>query len=188
MRNQRAAAEHLADDRLTDVQIAKLAGVSRAALSKWEKIPTFMQRVEDIRERAAKKLEAKSLEDRQYRLEQLKDRHNALLALVKARGSSGEMVGVPGGETGFVIRRTRVVGVGATAEHVTENVLDTGLLDMFLKIEKQAPQEMGQWTEKSDLRANVAFPNNVLIYLPTKDSSPELDPPQKRVTDVIEHE
>jgi predicted transcriptional regulator len=41
-RQQRTAAQHLADDRLSDVQIAKLAGVSRAALSKWKKIPIFM--------------------------------------------------------------------------------------------------------------------------------------------------
>jgi hypothetical protein len=144
--------------------------------------------VEDIRERAANVLEAQSLEDRQYRLEELKVRHIALKAIIDARSKSPEMKNVPGGDTGFVIRRTRVIGLGAAAEHVTDYVIDTRSMDMFLKIERQAAQEMGQWAEKADPSANARIVDNVVIYLPQKDGAREPAPPAKRLTDIIEQE
>ena len=50
---QQDAAQHVAEDRLTDEAIAKLAGISRQTLHAWKRRPLFAHRVEAIRERAA---------------------------------------------------------------------------------------------------------------------------------------
>jgi hypothetical protein len=91
-------------------------------------------------------LAAPVLAVREKRLGALQERHDRLRQLMIERGE--EMEGeAPGGATGLLARKRKMIGSGPMAHEVTEYELDTGLLSEFREHEKQAAQELGQWQE-----------------------------------------
>jgi hypothetical protein len=55
----------------------------------------------------------------------------------------------PGADTGLLMRTWKQIGSGDSAVIVEEYQVDTGLLKALLDHEKQAAQELGQWSEKA---------------------------------------
>ena len=142
------AAELVADDALTDDQVAATVGVTRKTLHNWSQIPAFVARVEARRQAQREAIEAKGIADKQNRVGYLNERHVALRQIVKERGEHESMIGVPGGKTGYVVRTLKAIGVGANQRTVEEYAIDTGLLKEFRAHEQQAAQELGEWVEK----------------------------------------
>jgi hypothetical protein len=70
----------------------------------------------------------------------------------------------PGASTALLVRRERSVGSGQNQKFVAEYKVDTGLLRELRKLEKQAAIELGQWTEKRDVKldANVRAEAKIL--------------------------
>jgi hypothetical protein len=61
------------------------------------------------------------------------------------------MAEAPGGETGLLTKKLKVIGFGENAELVAEYSVDTGLLKELRAHEEQAARELGQWADKTEI-------------------------------------
>jgi hypothetical protein len=142
------AASLVADDILSDIEIASKAGVGKATLERWKKVPLFYARVLDIREALRKTAAAGALQhgvaNCRERMMCLNEQWNRLQRVVSERAKAPDMQNIPGGRTGLLVRRVRSIGGDET---VDEYAVDTGLLHEIREYAKQAAQEMGQWVE-----------------------------------------
>lgn len=142
------AASLVADDTLSDMEIASKAGVGKATLERWKKVPQFYARVLEIREALRKTAVEVALQygiaNCRERMVCLNELWNRLQRVVSERAKAPDMQNVPGGRTGLLVRRVRSIGGDET---VDEYAVDTGLLQELREYAKQAAQEMGQWVE-----------------------------------------
>ena len=174
------AAGLVADDTVSDEQIAQTLGITKRTLERWKRHPDFAARVEEIvaAERAAVK--AQGIANKQNRLAYLQDEHDRITRLIAARADDldGE---VPGGETGLLVREAKVVKVysveqvaqGQTVpldestallipqkrvEIVYEYPADVALLREARATLEQAAKELGEWTEKKEVTGKDGEP------------------------------
>jgi Terminase small subunit. len=56
-----------------------------------------------------------------------------------------------GGASGLLTRKFNIVGAGRSARIIEEHQLDTGLIQQLLNVDKQAAQELGEWSEKRQI-------------------------------------
>jgi hypothetical protein len=151
------AASLVADDSLSDIEIASKAGVGKATLERWKKVPQFHARVLEIREALRKTAAEVALQDGiancRERMVCLNELWNRLQRVVSERAKAPDMQNIPGGRTGLLVRHVRSIGGDET---VDEYAVDTGLLHELREYAKQAAQEMGQWVEhhKDDTNYN----------------------------------
>lgn len=184
------AALLLAEDRLTDVEIAARAGVTDRQLRVWKAHPLFAARVAEHAAALAEAVRGRGIADRQNRVDALSDRWERMQAVITAR--AGEYAGAaPGADSGLLVRAVKLVKVyeavrrdggaefdqvgagspgdlltpGAATHEVTEWAVDTGLLRELREHEKQAAQELGQWTEKRELSGEMLIREYVGIDL-----------------------
>jgi len=144
----------VADDSLTDVEIAKEAGVHKATLERWKKVPEFQERVRDVHAN----LESKALEialqygiaDARERIRGLDERWKKMLRVIAQRAKDPVMEKAAGGRTGLLVHRRRIIGQGDNSMRVDEYEVDTGLLHELRETERQAAQEMGEWVSKHE--------------------------------------
>jgi hypothetical protein len=144
----------VADDSLTDVEIAKEAGVHKATLERWKKVPEFQERVRDVHA----SLESKALEialqygiaDARERIRGLDERWKKMLRVIAQRAKDPVMEKAAGGRTGLLVHRRRIIGQGDNSMMVDEYEVDTGLLHELRETERQAAQEMGEWVSKHE--------------------------------------
>lgn len=155
----------MAEDKLSNEQIAETVGITRQALDKWKKRPEFRARVAEHVEAWRQAILARGIAAKQNRIDALNERWRLLRQIVAARSKDldGE---VAGGETGLLVREPMLVKVYEASDLdddsaellptkesriVYKYALDTGLLKELREHEKQAAQELGEWTEsKSD--------------------------------------
>jgi hypothetical protein len=152
---QRAAAL-LADGEKTGEEVAHEVGVNRWTLWSWKQHPDFTARVRQITEGAAEELERHAIALKARRMRTYDQRWRALLAIIAARAADPAMRSVPGGTTGLLVRRVKIIGSGENAREVEEYEVDTALLKELRELEKQAAIEAGQWTTKAEVRGVVA--------------------------------
>src|SRR5262249_52678996 len=108
------AAVLVAAHELTDEQIAAAVGVTRRTLTAWQRRPDFAALVGDHVGRLQAGMLRLAIAKKRVRLAHLDDLHARYLRLIAARGEA--MAGeVPGGETGLLVRQTKVIGTGRTA-------------------------------------------------------------------------
>jgi hypothetical protein len=180
------AAQHVANDRLTDEAITQLLGISRRTLGNWKNRPPFIFRVEEIKEETSAKLAKRGIREKERRIDELIERHTILKTIAEERGRAAEMDGVPGGRTGWIVRQERMIGVGKNAEKIVEYKTDIAGMAEMRNIEDKVARELGQLDDKGDVRENSSA-DGVIIYLPSKREEPVFTPPERQVT-VIEHE
>ena len=142
------AAVLVAEDRLTNEEIAASLGVTRQAVDYWKRHPDFQGRVAGIVEAERKAVLAKGIADKRNRVKFLDDRHRRLQRVIEARATDSTMATVAGGDTGLMVRTYKSIGTGPTATMVEEYAVDTGMLREMREHEKQAAIELGEWTEK----------------------------------------
>ncbi len=192
------AALLIAEDRLTNIEIAAKVGVTRQSIREWKQYPEFMARVDSHVAAMSDAVRERGIANRERRVAALHDRWRRMLRLMEDRAA--EMVGVPGGETGLLVKQIKAVkvkgrgpagragtqlalwdpeeGDGALADggtvEVAEYVVDGTLLKELREHEKQAAIEMGQWeqaeTPPDDRLALLA--DEVLLELQAEDADP----------------
>jgi hypothetical protein len=150
------AANLLAQGELTHQEVADRVGIARSTLALWRKHPGFAARVEELRAEIGAEVRRIGVADYLMRVRALNDRWGRLRRIIDDRAADPTMAGVPGGTTGLLVRTTKAVGSGESMRIVEEFAVDTGLLKQLLDHEKQAARELGQWTEKTSARLEVA--------------------------------
>jgi hypothetical protein len=164
------AARLVADDRLTDRAIAQRCAIGVATLERWKQTAEFAERVAAYRAEIAAAELAAGIATRERRVAKMDRRHQLLEQVIEERAADPSLRGVPGGTTGIVVRTYKMLGSGPLARVEEEHAVDTGLLAALLAIEKQAAQELGQWTEKRELTGKDGEPLppalGVVVYLP----------------------
>ena len=143
------AAALVAEDRLTDEQIAEQIGISRRTLARWKREPEFQELVQQAQEAFRQKVLTTGIADRVKRVQRLDRDWKRMQNLMEARAVETPH-DVPGAGTGLVIRKETETKHGVNIEYAT----DTGLLAALLAIEQQAAKELGQWTERQDVTSN----------------------------------
>lgn len=182
-REERAAGL-AADDTMSDEAIAAEVGVNRRTLTRWRANPAFVARVAELVEAARAEARAKTIAEKQFRVDQANDRHERMRKLIEARAKQHEEI--PGGDTGLLVAEPKMVKVFDAdrrnrrgkrtddyADEEDEDQLtptgrvmvmftykaDTALLAEMRATEKQVAIELGEWTEKGEttLNASEAF-------------------------------
>ena len=152
------AAQLVADDQLTDTEIALQCGVTQRQLERWKKVPEFQERVAAIVEAERQAILAKGIAEKRNRVDALNDRWQRMRQVIDERAEDPDMAKVPGGRTGLLVREFKQIGTGPDATMVEEFHLDAALLKESREHEKQAAQELGQWTEKRELTGKDGGP------------------------------
>lgn len=142
------AAKLLADDRLTDEQIASEVDVHVQTLWLWKRHPDFQARIQSIVAAYAEAIKGRGIAERQNRVDALNDRWDKLKKVIEARAADTTLAEVPGGDTGLIVHQVKGVGHGDGFQLIDLYQVDTGLLSEARAHEKQAAQELGQWVEK----------------------------------------
>lgn len=152
--DQQEAALLVAQDRLTNVQIAKRLGVGLRTVEKWKADKGFRQEVETHRKLWQKEVRTRGLADVHHRLRIAVDIEKRLLAAIQARGASEDMKDVPGGKTGMVLKTYKSLKVeeeGADGElhlvqkAVTEYKIDYEAARTITNLHEYVATELGQW-------------------------------------------
>lgn len=142
------AAALAAEDVLADAEIARKVGVARSTLSEWKARPEFAARVAEHVEALEAAVSRYRIAKRRERVKVLDDLQTRYLTLLDERGEAMEGE-VPGGGTGTMARQVKQIGAGDNATVITEYVVETGISHEIRALQKQAAQELGQWSEKS---------------------------------------
>lgn len=151
------ALQLLAEGALSDEEISARVGVGRATLSRWKTTPAFRAKlIERVAELEEKILEA-GVARRANRVRALDDRWRRMLRVIDERAASQEMANVAGGTTGLIVRDIKGVGKGDDFQLINLYSVDVGLLKELREVEKQAAQELGQWTEKRELSGSLSI-------------------------------
>lgn len=172
------AAALVAQDSQSDADIAEACDISRATLARWKQHPEFAGRVEQLVAEFAAAVKAEGIANRQNRVAALNDRWQRIQQVIEARAADPAMQRAAGGSTGLLVRKVVLVKVYNSATEVEEIeddeapegdllfsakrsveveefALDTGLLRELREHEKQAAQELGQWTEKHEHQGDL---------------------------------
>ena len=144
------AAQLVADDRLTDREIAEQCGIDKATLERWKLQPTFRARVQAIVEAYAKRALKNGIARRERRVGVLNDLHNKMLQVIDERAKSKGMAAVPGGKTGIVTKTMKGIGKGEDFQAIEEYRVDTSTIAEIRDVQKQAAEELGQWIRRTE--------------------------------------
>ena len=155
---RREAAKLLADGKLTDQEIAETVGVVRSTLWRWRQNPEFAAEVDTQLAAFRAEVRRRGIADRERRVRAINDRWNRLQRIIEERADAPEMQAVAGGRTGLLAHNVKSVGSGETSQVVDVYEVDTGLLRELREHEKQAAQELGQWTEKQEISGDIQKP------------------------------
>ena len=145
------AAKAVAVADLSYTEIAKQAGVTYQTLWNWRSHPDFKARVDEHVEEFRETVRRRGIAQLERRVDALNTRWNLMHRVIAERAESPVMRGVPGGGTGLMVRTVKGVGKGDDFQLVEIYEVDVGLLKELREHEKQAAQELGQWTEKREI-------------------------------------
>lgn len=161
-RKKTKAAQLVAEDKLTDNEIAAAVKVSQRTLERWKLKPAFAGRVAELVKAAEdavrQALLTEGIADRVERVRGYGDRRQRLQQIITERGQAEDMQKVPGGATGLLVRTKKQIGGGEYATIVDEYQVDVGTLRELRELEKQAAQDLGQWAEKRELTGKDGGP------------------------------
>lgn len=141
----------VAQDKLTNKEIAAKVGVAPRTLDNWKTDQEFKAAVQAHLDAVFAHVQHKGIADKRRRIYQLNERWRKAQAVVKARAKDPSLRNLPGGNTGFVTRRLRSLSKGFGERAIIEEaVFDSKLYMSILRIEEQAARELGQWDDKPD--------------------------------------
>jgi transposase len=153
----------VADDNLSDEQIASAVGVSRRTLTAWKQHPAFeAKRLEMVAELEREVLKL-AIAQRHKRVRVLDDLHSRYLAVLEARAADEELRKLPGGEQGLVVKTVKVIGMGKNAQTITEYAVDPTIAREVRALQEQAAKDLGQWSEKKVLEGSDVRPLRIII-------------------------
>jgi hypothetical protein len=161
-KKQHLAASLLADDELSDEQIANEVGITRKTLHNWKQNPEFAALIGDytgqlqasvLRYAVAKKRKRVEALDLVFHsiLEAIAHRTNAMQPDDSPMGHAARTFGdrvPPEASTGLFAPKTSVTPSGHI---VTDYVFDAPMIRELRETMKQGAQEVGDWTEQSQI-------------------------------------
>lgn len=127
--------------------------MNKTTLERWKRRAEFKAKVEEHRAYWREQIKAEGLANRQNRIAALNDRWARMKRIIEAREQCTPVE--VGGDSGLLVHQVKMIGKGDDAEIIDEYAVDTGLLKEMREHEKQAAQELGQWTEKSEIKGDV---------------------------------
>ena len=165
------AAALLAADELTVEEIAARAGVTRRQLTNWKRHPDFAARIQAIARRIGDLAARHAIARRHRRVARLQDRWDRLDRVVQERSADPQMRNAPGGKTGLLVRRIKVIGKGQAAREVEEYELDAALLREEREMAKQAAIELGQWDQPEAVASESRRIQYIQVNLATRQDA-----------------
>lgn len=168
------AALLVAEDSKSNPDIAAAVGVTARQLERWKRLDAFRSRVEEHRKLWRDELAAEGLASQKNRLAAYNDRWRRMQRVIEAREADPALANAPGGNTGLMVRQQKGIGSGFNFEIIEEFAVDTGLLKEMRELEKQAAQDLGQWTEKKEIAGKDGGPIAIIeVNAPGSDGSRE---------------
>ena len=152
------AAMLVARGGLPDAEIARQLGVSAPSIWKWKQREDFQRWVDDYLVDWRRELSQIGLASKEARLAFLSDRHARMTQLLEERANDPSLEGVPGGSTGLLTRQIKIIGTGQSAQIVFEYTFDAALVRELREHERQAAQELGEWTERREITGRDGGP------------------------------
>lgn len=144
------AAILVAEDALSDEGIANALGINQSTLWRWKQHPAFAARVAEKVAALDRAVSRYRIARRRERIRILDQQQTRLLELQDARAV--EYAGkVPGGETGLMIPQVKIGGGGPDGPLVVTEWVRDDISPELRALQKQAAQELGQWSEKSTI-------------------------------------
>jgi hypothetical protein len=145
-KKQDQAALWVAEGQMADEAIAAKLHINPATLWRWKQQPDFAAVVAKHKAAWAAEIEQEGIANRQNRVNALNERWRLMQQVIEARAADESMTG-PGHETGLLVRTYKP----GKYRNVEEYRVDAALLAELRAHEKQAAEELGQWTKKTDV-------------------------------------
>lgn len=153
-----SAALLVASERHTNQQIAETLGVGKTQVDRWKTYPEFRARVDEHQEDFRATVRRRGIGQLERRVAALNDRWERMQRVIEARAEA-YADDDHGGETGLIRRKLMGwSGKGEDKEPIFDYEFDAALLKELREHEKQAAQELGQWTEKRELTGQNGGP------------------------------
>ncbi len=159
------AARMIAEERLSQDEIAKKLGLSRSAILRWKRnYPAFVDLIQRYRVELHQEVLERGIAQKHNRIKSADRRWNKLNGLLDSRATDAaqnpEFVGVPGAETGLLVRQRKCIGGGQHGEFINEFVVDHDTLKEIRALEEHVAKELGQFEPdkagpKGDLHQHV---------------------------------
>lgn len=169
------AAQLIAAGELTDPEIAERVGVARQTLWGWRRESEFAARVDEVRGEIRESLSRRAISLVERRVASLNSRWLKLNQVIAERAADPTMMKAPGGTSGLLAHTLKTVGSGPLAMVVDEYAVDGTLLKELRELEKQAAQELGQWTAKHEHTGPGGGPVQIQVYLPDNGRDPQAE-------------
>jgi hypothetical protein len=141
------AAKLVAVDDLPDVKIAAQVGISKRVFYRWKKWPEFQARVNEHREDFRKRVLGSRYCRREYRIQLRQQLIDKCLQIIKERSETPGYEKIPGGTTGLVTPRFRVL----EGRVVTEYQIDTETEGIIRANLREIAEEVGEWRGRAEL-------------------------------------
>lgn len=145
------AANLIARGELTIGAVADRLGIPVRSLYEWRKHPDFIARVDGLIDDMRAAIRRRAISWVERRVDRLNDAWLRMQQVIAERAADPALASVPGGKTGLLCRNVKGVGRGDDFQLIDVYEVDTGLLKELREHEKQAAQELGQWSEKTEL-------------------------------------
>lgn len=157
------AVELVAQDVLTDMEIAAECGVTERTLERWKRVPAFAEKANEVKTAIAAAVRSEGIANKQNRIDAAMARWDDLETIRQERGADEHIATFPGGKTGFVCPELKLVKVVDQTGEGTEisyrefwvSAFDNSLWAAYLNVEKQIAQETGQWEEKQIVKGEM---------------------------------
>lgn len=145
------AAQLMAEDKISQQEMAKQLGVSTAALYGWRQVPEFQERVEELLEAYKARVRRRSIALLERRIDTYMDDFDAIQTIQRERGlgRNGKPLSDKVGEEGG--RSTGLICVDYKGKDADRPVykFDKAIIDSKNDLRKLLAQELGQFQEKS---------------------------------------
>ena len=161
-RKMEKAARLLAEDLLTDLEIAAECGISDRSLYKWKKKEEFVARVNFMLQAYSARALGSGIASRVRRIETLKLLHDKMLTIMEERGSDLKMANIPGGRTGLMVMDYVTIRLqNGKIGTVPTYAFDKALASEIRAVGEQTSRELGQWMPEvqqvNEVKINVVY-------------------------------
>lgn len=148
------AALLLAEDELTDEQIADHVGIHRQTLANWKKDSGFAGLIGDQIGRLNAAMLRLPIAKKRERLKTLNTLHQKAMAVIEERAEDMQDEAT-GTATGLMVRQIKIVRSGDDVTVQREYVVDVALMREIRALEEQAAKELGQWVDKREVTGEI---------------------------------
>lgn len=132
------------------VGVAEACGVAKSTIFNWLKVREFAQQVEETKRVMRDQVLQEGIANLVNRVRRYDLRWNQIDQFFRERGADPAHTAYPGWKTGLLCHEQKSIGAGALACIVDMYKVDTATIKEERDLAKQAAQELGQWTEKSE--------------------------------------